>query len=292
MQELDATIINAEEFARRAQEAELKAEQGEVESETDEGVTRETPGAEESAKDVEQEAPADEITEPTDDDQQKDGELPDWMKKRLKRVESKYKRELDSYKQEVDQYIKQVRPQSQEPTYDVNNQVADPFTGAVYDKDSVNGQVILKLQEMAQYQEHAEVSQKQQQELMQLKNKVTQGVEKYDDYEDVLMSSPITEAMVKAAALSDNTADLLYNLAKKRPADAERISKLSPELQFREMVLMEKELLSTPKAVVRNTAPPPSKVAGSGKIETSLENMSFDQRLALARKQLREKHHR
>lgn len=93
--------------------------------------------------------------------------------------------------------------------------------------------------------------------------RVNKALEKYDDYADVAHGnhwSP-SEAMTEAILESDMGPDIAYYLGS-NPDEAVRISRLSPQAQYRELGKLEAKL-STPKPPKPTTAPPPIEAAGS-----------------------------
>jgi hypothetical protein len=104
---------------------------------------------------------------------------------------------------------------------------------------------------------------------------------KYEDYEDVVATVkaddfPGTRAMFEYIAESDSGGDLLYWLGSHRD-EAERISRLSPVLQARELTRVEASL-GTPPPAPRNrpsAPPPPRTLTGGGAPTQSLTTMSF-----------------
>jgi hypothetical protein len=149
---------------------------------------------------------------------------------------------------------------------------------------------VLKLQQVAAIQEQAEQQQKTQKNQEELKRKLEKGYAKFDDFEDVVVDAGVTQPMLEAAYLADNTDELLYNLAKYKPEEIDRISKLSPERQFREMVLLESKMKqSTKKKIVKKVPEPPSKIKGSGQSIKDESDMSFEDVLKRRRKMEKER---
>lgn len=82
--------------------------------------------------------------------------------------------------------------------------------------------------------------------------------EKYDDYEQVAYNPrlPITETMAETIRLSDIGPDLAYHLGQ-NPKEADRISKLSPLSQAKELGRLEAKLADAPPVKRTTTAPAP-----------------------------------
>ena len=81
---------------------------------------------------------------------------------------------------------------------------------------------------------------------------------KYDDFEQVAYNPklPVTETMAQTIQASDNGPDVIYYLGS-NPKEAERIARLSPLLQAREIGKIEAKLASSPPAKKTSTAPAP-----------------------------------
>jgi hypothetical protein len=301
-------IITAESL-----QAELKAEEGneqqdkvdspdENETSKDENLEN-TESADDASEDVDQsgadeteksgELAEDETTEsPIETDESEESQeieekskkpdIPKWVEQRLQRERRKHEREMNE--------LRKQQPVPPPVQYDPNTQIQDPFTGNIVDVNSVDGQVVLKLQQVAAIQEQAEQQQKTQKNQEELKRKLEKGYAKFDDFEDVVVDAGVTQPMLEAAYLADNTDELLYNLAKYKPEEIDRISKLSPERQFREMVLLESKMKqSTKKKIVKKVPEPPSKIKGSGQSIKDESDMSFEDVLKRRRKMEKER---
>jgi len=81
---------------------------------------------------------------------------------------------------------------------------------------------------------------------------------KYDDFEQVAYNPklPVTETMAQTIQASDMGPDVIYWLGS-NPKEAERISRLNPLLQAREIGKIEAKLASNPPAKKTSTAPAP-----------------------------------
>lgn len=254
----------------------------------------EEPETEDAENDEAAESPSE--TEVTEDEEEteksKKSELPKGIKARLWRQERKHEREIGELKKQVEQVVTYAN-QQQPATYDQATQMQDPFTGNIVDINSVEGQVALKLQQVSQVQEQVEKQQKVQEAQENLRRKLEKGRDKYEDFDNVTENAGITWPMLNAAYLSDNTAELLYNLAKYKPEEIDRISKLSPERQNREMVLLETQMKqSTKKKIVKKVPEPPSKIKGSGASITDESDMSYEDLLKRRRKELEKRYRR
>lgn len=81
---------------------------------------------------------------------------------------------------------------------------------------------------------------------------------KYDDFEQVAYNPklPVTETMAQTIQATENGPDVIYYLGS-NPKEAERIARLSPLLQAREIGKIEAKLGDNPPAKKTSTAPAP-----------------------------------
>ena len=81
---------------------------------------------------------------------------------------------------------------------------------------------------------------------------------KYDDFEQVAYNPklPVTETMAQTIQATENGPDVIYYLGS-NPKEAERIARLSPLLQAREIGKIEAKLGANPPAKKTSTAPAP-----------------------------------
>ena len=80
---------------------------------------------------------------------------------------------------------------------------------------------------------------------------------KYDDFEQVVYNPrlTVTDAMAQAIQAADNGPDIAYHLGS-NPKEAERIARLSPLLQAREIGKIEAKLDAAPPAIKQTTRAP------------------------------------
>lgn len=132
-----------------------------------------------------------------------------------------------------------------------------------------------KTQESESQRREAELRQRHQSVVTSYQERVEQAMEKYPDFEDVAYSPdvPITNAMAATIQESEKGPDIAYFLGK-NPAEAQRIAKLSPFLQAKELGKLEAKLESAPAPVRTSNAPPPinpirNATAGTGFVDTT-----------------------
>lgn len=106
------------------------------------------------------------------------------------------------------------------------------------------------------------------------------AAEKYDDFEEVTRNPAlkITPPMAEAIIASDVGPDVAYYLGI-NPKEAERISKLSPFLQVKEIGRLEAKVMAEPPAKKTTSAPPPIspvKPKGSSPITDTLNPKSLE----------------
>ena len=112
-----------------------------------------------------------------------------------------------------------------------------------------------KAQEMLARRETA----KQQAQLLDVYHEKEEDARvRYDDFEQVAYNPklPITETMAQTIQSSEIGPDVIYHLGS-NPKEAERIARLSPLLQAREIGKIEARLASSPPAKKTSTAPAP-----------------------------------
>ena len=117
--------------------------------------------------------------------------------------------------------------------------------------------------------------------------------DKYDDFEQVAYNPnlPVTEFMAQSIQASDIGPDVLYYLGS-NPKEADRIARLAPILQAKEIGKLEASLSSNPPVKRTSTAPAPiapvtARTSGSPAFDTtdprSVKNMSTSDWIAAER---------
>ena len=112
-----------------------------------------------------------------------------------------------------------------------------------------------KAQQIVQQQQYA----KQQQELLgNYHEKEEDARGKYEDFEQVAYNPklPITQVMAQTIQASDNGPDIAYYLGT-NPKEADRISRLEPFLQAKEIGRLEAKIASEPVTKRTSSAPAP-----------------------------------
>jgi len=129
-----------------------------------------------------------------------------------------------------------------------------------------------------------ETKQQQQALLEQYHEREETARDKYDDFDQVAYNPnlPVTEAMAQSIQASDIGPDVLYFLGS-NPKEADRIARLSPILQAKEIGKIEASLSSNPPVRKTSTAPAPiapvtARASGAAVLDTtdprSIKSMS------------------
>jgi hypothetical protein len=105
-----------------------------------------------------------------------------------------------------------------------------------------------------------EVERQQRELLTAYKEREEAAFEKYDDFEQIVYNKalPITNVMAETIQASELGPDVAYYLGS-NPREAERISRLSPYLQAKEIGKIEVRLADNPPVKRTTNAPPPIK---------------------------------
>jgi len=113
-----------------------------------------------------------------------------------------------------------------------------------------------------------EADRQQRELLMAYKEREEAAFEKYDDFEQVVYNKalPITNVMAETIQASDVGPDVAYYLGS-NPREAERISRLSPYLQAKEIGKIEVKLTDNPPVKRTTNAPPPIKPVTASQVD-------------------------
>jgi len=211
---------------------------------------------------------ADESTEqPVEEKKYSQAEIDAMIGKRLAREQRKWEREQAQRSVE-----RQVAP-SEIPTPD---QFQSPNDYAEF--------IRLEADKLVQQREAAR---QQSQVLESYQEREEQARDKYDDFEQVAYNPnlPITNVMAETIQHSDIGPELAYYLGT-NPKDAERISRLSPYMQAKEIGKIEAKLADNPPIKKTTSAPAPispvtARTTGSPALDTtdprSIKSMTTSQ---------------
>ena len=253
---LDENTIDSTEIV----ESESVADQNISEPEAE--VENETEATEEEGKDQDAQSEESEDGEPKEYSKDKDYETVDWVKKRLAQKDRQLKKRLREKEREIEglrtQFSAIYQPTQQDYT-PPQGQILDPATGQYVDEDSVEGKVILKLQQMQQaevFRQQAAASQTKQKTLG---TKIEELKDKYDDLEDVMKESyqHFTAPMTELILNSPNSVETLYDLAKNNPQKLAEISRLPDFQQIKAINFLEFQRDTNVNQKLRSDAPKP-----------------------------------
>lgn len=245
----------------------------------------------EPAKAVETEAkPAEVSTEEATPAEEKvdktftQAELDEIVQKRVNKLERKL--EKQRIEQETrERVLSEVNRREPEPQ---GKPTPEQFTDyADYLEALADYKAEAKFAELTQKQREAQQRSQYQSEQERINDRkadlVQTGERKYDDFEEVVANSKaeIAEPAYLAILEADNSADILYYLAK-NTADAERIAKLPPYAQAKEIGKLEDKLTKPVK--LSNAPDPVTPIKGNAAIVKTYENMTVAEFEADARK--------
>ena len=158
--------------------------------------------------------------------------------KRLAREQRKWEREARQAEAPKPAPVEHVKPEQ----FTTTEEYVDALTTS-------------KAQQIVQQQQYA----KQQQELLgNYHEKEEDARGKYEDFEQVAYNPklPITQVMAQTIQASDNGPDIAYYLGT-NPKEADRISRLEPFLQAKEIGRLEAKIASEPVTKRTSSAPAP-----------------------------------
>lgn len=197
-----------------------------------------------------------------------EGELKPWMKERIARANRKAERlrqEADLYKMQLQAYGYQPQFQQQQPVHPQNQQPQG------IDPSNLNEETVLSLMEKAEIKRRQQLEfQAKQQAHEAFQRKLSEGADKFEDFDDVVRdpSLPMTPVMVEAVLDISDPDTLLYSLAKEKRERLSEIARMLPAQQIREMgvLVAEYKQKTKPKLVTKAPSPPstqPKSNAGS-----------------------------
>lgn len=176
-------------------------------------------------------------------------ELPEGIKKRLGMQEKRHKKEMKRMQQEFNSRLSQLNAAQTANSFDENNfQDNSMSQSGNTDNENIRKAVSLALKmerEKEQKSQDLEKMQHVHKQYRTLEDKLDQGSNKYEDFDDVVKSedAPYTDAMRDASLLIPNPDDTLYHLGKDRDK-LQKISKLHPLEQAREIVRLSMALMA------------------------------------------------
>lgn len=214
-------------------------------------------------------------------------EVDEAIQKRLARESRKLERQIRA---EIEnKYLReQIESQNrQEPTQPSGEPKPEQFkTYEEYIDKLTDWKLEQKLTKMQEKTAKQREEQAQAEYESQAGEKLRKGIDKYDDYEEVVESIPaeyITGPMVQAIAESDAADAISYYLGNNHK-EAAAIAKMSPVQQVKAIDRLEAKLKAPAKV---SEAPTPANVVGKGKAsqQPDPEKLSLDEYMKLRQKQ-------
>lgn len=190
-------------------------------------------------------------------------ELDEIVQKRVSKLERKIEREKIRAETRAEMKVETEKPvTTDKPTQDNFTTYEDYFEALA---DWKAEQKYSEIQQREHQKTEEKRKQSEQAKYKELQSDLIEvGERKYDDFEEVVGNNetPISDVAYHAILESDIRADIVYHLAKNSDV-AERISKLSPYAQAKEIGKLEDKLLAKPQAQASNAPTPITPVGGA-----------------------------
>lgn len=211
----------------------------------------ETPDNEEGGEEDEQETGFEQIGDKPDDDehehQRKEPETDEYgnskepdnevIRERLARQARKHEAEINALRAQLAQQnaAPAVQQAAKDFEYDPNASGNWQQQLASFVKQTVEHMTVEKHEHERQQQE--------QQHYQEFQSKFRQGMERFDDFIEVVAEKPLDDAMTAALRGVSDPAAFIYAAAKRNPEELERISKLrDPHARYAEMIRLEERM--------------------------------------------------
>lgn len=187
---------------------------------------------------VDPEKPEEQTEDPPEPKTFTQAELDEVLAKRLGRERRKWDREHATQTSE--------KPVSTEPVKPEQFETWDDYAEAKAEQIAAH-----KVQER-------DVQRQQRETLSGYADRIEEAKEKYDDFEQVAQNRnlPVTSEMASAIVTSEIGPDILYHLGS-NPKEADRIARLSPVAQVKEIGKLEAKLTAEPPTKKVSSAPAP-----------------------------------
>jgi len=220
----------------RYEEEYIKTEQEEESSEpqsSEEVIEQEAPQENSESEDLQ----AEESTQELDDYGNKKEPENKAMRERLARQARKYESEIDALRKELEQRNapQSVQKAAQDFKYDANEEGDWQQQLASFVKQTVS--------HMQQEEQSARNRQIEQEAYRAFERKFTEGMDRFDDFHEVVANQPIDDAMTLALRALDDPSAFIYAASKRMPEELTRISKLKdPYARMVEMGRLEERM--------------------------------------------------
>jgi len=159
------------------------------------------------------------------------------IRERLARQAKKYNAEIEGLRQQLAQQnaAPVVQQAAQDFEYDPNSGGDWQQQLAKFVKQTVQG--------MHAEQESTNKQQVEQQQYQEFQTKFRDGMDRFDDFVEVVADKPLDDAMTLALRGIADPAAFIYAASKRNPEDLERISKLrDPHARYAEMIRLEERM--------------------------------------------------
>lgn len=179
-----------------------------------------------------------------DDYGNKKDDLSKNMQKRLDKIEKKHAAEIAQLQRQLEEAgaSKQMKQAAQDAAdkfeFDPNSEVEFEEQFAAMVRKTLIKEEQVRAQELRQKEEY--------QEMQNFKGRFEKGMNRFDDFVEVVENQPIDDAMTLALRGVSDPAAFIYAASKRMPQELERISKLkSPHDRYAEMIRLETKLKAT-----------------------------------------------
>lgn len=169
------------------------------------------------------------------------------MQKRLKKIDEDHKAQINTYQSEIAALKAQLAQQGaskemqqavQDFEYDPNDEAGWKDQLANFVRQTIAHDEKVKIEKQRQEEE--------QQEFQEFRGRFEKGMNRFDDFLEVVGEHPIDSAMTAALRSIQDPAAFLYAVAKRSPQELERISKLkSPHQRHAEIIRLEERMRKT-----------------------------------------------
>jgi hypothetical protein len=176
-------------------------------------------------------------------DPAKEEDLPLAAKAQIGKMQKRHQRDMRRMEERLQQA--EMRAQNAQPNTVMDQQATQSqgIPGQMMGQMNPND-IHQAVNQVLQQREAQERQQHLQKQYQKLNDHLDKGADKYDDFDEVVRgNTPFTPQMRDAALMIDNPADVLYKLGK-NPDELERIAKLHPLDQAREITKLSFALMS------------------------------------------------
>lgn len=227
----------------------------------------------------------DEEEKPNDSDEDEYGNkkerMSKGMKERLDRKEKAHQREIEQREREIDALRAQLAQKgvSREVQQAVKDFEYDTNEGGDWEKQLASF-VKQTVSQMTQEQARAQSLAQEQKNHAEFAKKFRQGMNRFQDFEEVVAAQPIDDAMTLALRGMDDPSSFIYAAAKRQPEELSRISRLpDPYARMVEMGKLEermrkgKSATQAPRPITRPKEDVTPRIQPKAKPEPEIEDL-------------------